>query len=413
MGISFKDYLPQDRDARILAVAMLVNAIGSGMFLAGGTLFFVRVVGLSYGQLAVGLSIAAAFGIVATIPISAMADRFAPRSVLSMLYLLRALSFAGLAFAGGPVGFTLLACCQTATNNAAMPIFQALAGDIAGKQSRLSIMAQIRSIRNIGFSLGSLAATPLLAVDDLWLNRSLLIGTALALVASGLFLLLLRASRLQETTRRRHPLASLAVVGDLRYSALTLLNTFMVMHMTLLAVGLPLWVHDNEAVPDAIVPLMLTLNTVMAVVLQVPITKRVTDLAAGIRAMRLAGLALAATMTLLSLQWADQRLWFGLAVIVCAYVTLTMAELWQSAGGWELSYVLAVTETRAAHLGLFNLSVSAQELLGPLLVAAALGAGAFGWLGFAVLFLGGALATGPVVRALERSRREQTALANA
>lgn len=404
MSISWRDYVPEGRNGRILTLAMLVNAFGTGTFLAGGTIFFIRFVGLSNVELGVGLAVAAVFGMAVTVPTGAVADWIGPRPMLVLLYCWRAGAFAALAFVSGPIGFAVAASLQTAAGHASLPINQALVGAITRDGDRTRMMALIRSVRNVGFSIGALAAAPMLASDSLWLNRMVLLATAATLALSALLLLALRLPPAGDIeVKRANPFAALRVVRDWRYALLALANSVVVLHMTVLAVGLPLWVVAHGTIPAATVSVLVIVNTVLAVVFQVPFSKRVKDNAGGVRALRLACAALAATMLVLAFPF-DVALPVLLGVAVVATVLLTAGELWHAAGSWELSYNLAVPETRTTYLSLFTVSISLQEMVGPLAVALAAGAGPWGWAALAVPFLAAAFVVGPVTGAVERHR---------
>jgi hypothetical protein len=74
-------------------------------------------------------------------------------------------------------------------------------------------------------------------------------------------------------------------------------------------------------------------------------------------------------------------------------VLLTLGELFQSAGGWGLSYALAPEDRQGQYLGAFSMGTRIYDTAGPILVSAlVLGLGAFGWVLIGLLFL--ALATG-------------------
>jgi hypothetical protein len=85
---------------------------------------------------------------------------------------------------------------------------------------------------------------------------------------------------------------------------------------------------------------------------------------------------------------------------------MSLAEIWQAAGAWELSYRYADPAREVHYLAVFSLGAAAQDVLGPALVAAAvIGSGAAGWLGLAALFLLATVLVGPATSALERASR--------
>lgn len=394
-------YVPATRAGRVFALSTLLSAFGTGLFLAGAAVFFTRQAGLSPTQLGTGLALAAAFGLVALLPLGAVADRFGARATLVGALLWRALCFLALAFVQGPVAFTVVAACQAAAQSITAPATQALVGTLADEGDRTRMMAVIRTVRNVGFSLGALASAPLLLADGVWLNRGVLLGNAVAFVAAAVPVARLRLAAAPRPVAVRSPLAAFGAVRDWRYVCLTALNAMLALHMTLLAVGLPLWVTHRSDVPDAIVPFLVLVNTVLAIALQVPFARGVTDPRSGARALRRAGLALAVCAALLAVPaGAASAVAIGAVILSC--VALTAGELWQAAGGWELSYAYAPEDRRTTYLSLFGLGTSAQDMAGPLVVALLLTVGSAGWLALAVVFVAAALLAGPVVPLLER-----------
>ncbi|MGW7046860.1 MFS transporter [Streptomyces avermitilis] len=399
-----RDYLPGSPAGRLFALSALMSSFGTGLFLAGATVFFTSAAGLTRVQLGVGLGIAAFAGLAATIPLGALADRAGARTILVGALLWRAVCFVALAFVQGPLAFTVAASFQAAAQNATGPVTQALVGGITGQDDRTRMMAVVRTIRNIGFSLGALAAAPLLLVDDIRVNRGVLIGNAAAFVVSALLLARLRTPGPAQAAAFRNPLTAFRAVTDWRYLGLTGLNCVLTLHMTMLAVGLPLWVTGHHSAPHALVPVLVLVNTVVAVVLQVPFAQGVSDSRTAARALRRAGLALAGCAALLSAPATTNALQSVVAALA-ACVLLTAGELWQAAGGWELSYAYAPDDRKNVYLCVFSLGASVQDMVGPLLITGiVLAQGPAGWLGLAALFAAASLLPGTVVRRLEHSR---------
>jgi dipeptide/tripeptide permease len=121
------------------------------------------------------------------------------------------------------------------------------------------------------------------------------------------------------------------------------------------------------------------------------------------QALRLAGVALA--LCCVGLAAAGERSATPtVALLALACVFLAAGELWQAAGGWDLSYKYAPEDCRTMCLAVFNLGPTAQEICGPLLITGVvITAGPAGWLGLAVVFLVTAWLAGIVVRRLGRA----------
>jgi MFS family permease len=73
------------RSGGALLLVGLVDATGTGLYLAGSALFFTQIIGLSAAQVGLGLSVAGVLGILSPIPFGKLADRWGPRAVLLLL----------------------------------------------------------------------------------------------------------------------------------------------------------------------------------------------------------------------------------------------------------------------------------------------------------------------------------------
>ncbi|MBT3112784.1 hypothetical protein KMB26_27315 [Streptomyces sp. CYG20] len=265
------------------------------------------------------------------------------------------------------------------------------------------MMAVIRTVRNVGFSLGALAAAPLLLADGVWLNRGVLLGNAVAFVAAAVPVARLRLAAAPRPVTVRSPLAAFGAVRDWRYVCLTALNAVLALHMTLLAVGLPLWVtHHSDRAPTPScrswcwsTPCWPSPSRCPSPGASNRTPERCARPAPG-RAPRSPSAPRCFAVPRRSRTRRGDRRRDPSPV-----VALTAGELWQ-AGGWELSYAYAPEDRRTTYLSLFGLGTSAQDMAGPLVVALVLGVGSAGWLALAVVFVAAALLAGPVVPLLER-----------
>ncbi|MCX4628621.1 MFS transporter [Streptomyces sp. NBC_01443] len=402
MGLSLRDYVPATAAGRTFALTSLISATGTGLFLAGSAVFFVRSVGLSSEQVGVGLAAAAAVGFLTTVPIGALGDRIGVHRTLIGLQLWRAAWFVVLAFVEGPVAFTVVASCLAMAEAATSPVSQAVVAAVTGDTDRTRTVAVIRTVRNVGFSLGSLLAVPLLAGGGVWCYRMIVLGNAAAFVFSATLLGRIDVPRSAARQRAEGPLAGIRGFRDWRYLALTAVNGVLTLHMTILSIGIPLWVVQATAVPGEYVPLVVLANTVLVVLLQVPFAKGVERPGGALRALRLGGLALAACCLCLGLA-ADRALPAAFALVAAAGVLMTLGELWQSAGGWELSYEYAPEPRRGIYLAVFSLGTTGQEIVGPALITSVvIATGLLGWAALAVLFCLATLLAGPTTAALNR-----------
>ncbi|MFJ6610265.1 MFS transporter [Streptomyces sp. NPDC091289] len=401
MRVSWRDYVPATPEGRSFTVISMINAVGSGLFLAASAVFFVRSVGLTPVEVGTGLAIAGFVGFLTTVPIGSVADRFGARRTLIVLQLWRAGGFAALCLVHGPVGFTIVSSCLAAAEAATQPMTQAVASATVAGTDRTRTMAIIRTVRNVGFSVGALLAAPLLAADSIWAYRSIVLTTAAVFVVSALMLTRLRVGGADAVQRKVGPLAALKDFRDWRYLLLAGLNGVLNLHVTILAVGIPLWAIGSTSMPAGLLPALILINTLMSIALQVPIARAAETVGGAARALRLGGLAMVLCCVALAAAAGPASAWAAAGVLVVACLLLTFGEMWQATGGWELSYAYAPEDRKGVYLSVFSLGGTGQRIVGPALVTSVvIAAGPAGWLGLAVVFGLAAVLVTPVTRRL-------------
>lgn len=375
----------------------LIDSLGTGLYLAGSALFLNRAVGLSAGQVGLGLGAGALTGIIVTVPSGMVADRLGAKRTLIALQLWRGVWFVAFALVNSFWQFVAVSILLGMADRAVGPLTQAMVGTTIEGASRVKVLALMRSVRNVGFGLGAALSTGLIAFDTAVVYRGMMLADALS------FFLAMAALRLVRTdgvipVRRKRLFGGPRALADRPYLALALVNGTMTIHMALLSVGIPLWLTRHTSAPPSLVGILMMLNTGMAALLQVWASRGCEDTRVAARRMRAGGLVLAACALLLPLAHGRTPLVAG-GVLVFATVLLTLAELWQSGGAWGLSIELAPAEHRAEYLSVFSLGRSVQEIVGPIVVTSLILTYPIpGWLSLAACLA----AAGLAVPAMER-----------
>jgi len=390
---------PGVRRATVTFVAAtLVDAVGTGCFLAGSAIFFTRQVGLTPGQVGFGLSLSAGIGLLATIPVGRLADRLGAKRVLVVLLLLRAIGFLGYATVASFPAFVAVSALLGLAEKPTSPVQQALIAEVVTVEQRQRLLALTRAVRNMGFGGGALL-TGLLLIPGFPLGL-----TAIVAVNAVSFLV----SAVVMTGVRAAPGGTVATISrrtwrlrDARYLRLTAVNGVLTLHMSLLSTAVPLWILHSTNLPAQVIPALVLLNTVLAVVLQVPVAGLVRTDTHARRMLGMAGSALAVCCLLLG-TLPRLGLVAAMAAVVSAMLALTVAELTQAAGGWDLSFRLAEGSRRGQYLSVFSLGVTMQTIVGPwLLTSVVITIGPPGWVALA-----GALAiTGVLAHTVARRPR--------
>ena len=395
-------FVPERGPIRPLAGCYLIDGVGTGLWMATSVLYFTRSLHLPAAQVGLGLSAAGLAGLAGAVPLGHIADRYGLRRVGLGLMAAQAVLVACYGALRSFWLFLLVSCLFVLAQRGSNAVRNALLGVSVSAERRLRTRAYTRSIANVGFALGALLAVPVLHADTRTAYLVAVFANAGSFVLAGGLLTLLPA------VPPRRPVAGeprWVALRDRRYVAMTALTGLLSLHKPVLTVALPLWVAQRTDAPRIVVSVLLVVNTVLTVLLQVPLSRGADGLAGGVRTVRRSGVALAVACVLLGLASGRST---GLAVglLVAGAAVLTVGELWQSAGGWGLSYDLAPTDRYGQYQGVYALGNGIRDTFGPATVTVlALVVGRPGWLLLAVVFAVVGLAMAPVLSALDPSRQ--------
>ncbi|WP_406633364.1 hypothetical protein [Amycolatopsis sp. WGS_07] len=191
---------------------------------------------------------------------------------------------------------------------------------------------------------------------------------------------------------------------DKPYLVLTVLDGLMAVQYRVLTVAVPLWLVARTSAPHWTVSAVVLANTAIVVLFQVRASRGVDTPKAGAIAFRRAGLAFLGACLALSLL-AEAPAWLVPVLLGAAVVVHTVGEIWQAAGGFELSFALAPEHAVGQYQGLFGMGMGLGTMAGSgLLIALCLGWGVPGWWAAGAMFALAGLAVPGVVRWAERSR---------
>jgi MFS family permease len=391
--------LPQTGPARLLTFATLGTMTGYGAYLTAGVLYFTRVVHLPAAQVGLGLTLAGAVSLAAGMPFGHLADRRGARSIYALTLLLGAAAMAGLCLARDFWAFlafaSLVAVAQAAMPAARSPLVQEYGGARPAE-----FRGYLRSVTNLGISAGALFAGWCVAIDSQSAYVLLIAGSAVLYAASAVVVLFM--PHLPPKPSGVGP--RWAALRDRPYLVLTLLDGVMAIQYRVLTTAVPLWLVAYTMVPTWSVAVVMLVNTVIVVFFQMRASRGITTLTAGGRAFRRAGVAFLVATLAISLM-AGAPVWLAMMLLLAAVIIHTVGELWQAAGGFELSFGLAPPQAVGQYQGLFGMGLGLGTTLGPaLLIALCIEWGTPGWWVIGALFALTGLAVPAVVRWAERDR---------
>jgi sugar phosphate permease len=387
--------LPAPGPLRPLAVATLLSRVGNGLLMTISVLYFHRIVGLSVAEVGLGLTVAGAFGLLASVPFGHLADRRGPRTLFVVLSL--SLSLVALVYLVVETfwPFLVVAIISTILDRASNAVrFALIAAVIQGTAERVAARAYLRAVTNIGATAGAGLGAVALSFGTATSYRLMFIAfVALGVVAA---LVVLAVPRVAPQPRPDGPVW--IAVRDRGYLAVSGLNAAIAIHYSVIDVAIPLWVVGHTDAPRWAAALPLMVSAAGVAVLQVRTSRGIVDLPTAARATRTAGLLLLGSMALFA------GASFGpaavaIAVLVAASLVQVGAVLLQASGSFVLGFDLAAEHAQGQYLGVWNTSESVSAMVAPAVMALLpLGLGVPGWLILGVWFAVAGCLFVPVVR---------------
>jgi MFS family permease len=173
-------------------------------------------------------------------------------------------------------------------------------------------------------------------------------------------------------------------------------------HQVLLNVVIPLWLVEETDAPRVLLAWLFGTNTVMAVLLQVAAARGITTIDDSLRAQRRGALFFVLSCGIV-LVTHDTVGWVTIALVWVGHVTVTGAELFNSAGEWGLQAELSDPARRGEYQGVYQLGYTVGSVWAPAVYTfLAMKWGTEGWLLIAAIVLAAAIGIHPAARAAER-----------
>lgn len=333
------------------AVALAVDALGTGMLRPFLLLYGVMVLKLSAPATGIAMTGGVVLGLVCMPAVGRWLDRGARSTVVAASMLVRVLGVALLlATSAGHVWAFAAAALFLGIGNQAWPAAHAaLVATVAHGRERDAALAAGRALRNAGLGAGALLATVCLTGGTPAL-RALAVVTGLAYLAA--------AALAWSVRLRAHPAAAAAGEGAdgpaPRMRTLLAANVVYVFCLNVPEIALPLvlvtQLHASPVWPAAV----FVANTVLVVTLQVPVTVLMSRFPRR-NVLALAGVVLAASYLGFLAAASLGRGW-GAPAVVAVSVVCTLGEIIYAGSATALVTALAPAAVLGRAIARFQLS---------------------------------------------------------
>ncbi len=387
--------VPPSGPVRVMAAATLVTTLGSGLYLAGSTLFFTQVIKLSVASVGTGLAIAMFVGVLSGIPLGYLADRRGPVGLYIGAQAIQAVAMFLFPFAHSFAAFLVLVILAAIGQRGGLAVSGALIARISEPGQRAKVRGYLRAVINLGMGLGVAAAGFALQLNTAAAYTVLILVNGLSfLCAAGLLFMIPAVQPVPKPDGARRT----EVLRDRPYFVVSLLCGVLAFQYDVTSLILPLWLVSHTSAPRWWLSVLMVLSTAIVVLFQVRMSRGVTGPVSGAAALRrtslyfLVSCAVVGSAAGLPPAPAAGLLLVGVAI-------QAWAELGLAAGSFELGYGLAPDHAQGQYQGMFNLVAGVVRAVSPvLLTTLCLQWGRPGWIVLgAVLALAG-FAVGPLTR---------------
>ncbi len=368
---------PAIGDNRRFVTALLVDAVGSGVFLPVSILYFLAATPLSLVMIGLALSVASALQLPMAPLLGWLVDTVGAKRMLLAANALEAVGFVGYVFANSFVSVLVAAAFVQIGVTAFWGSYSPMVASISAESERERWFGFLGAARNVSFAVGGLVAALAITIGTVAAYTAVVVVNASSYV--GAFLLLLAVPV------RRPPGPSTTasagsgegwgqVLRDRGYLLLVVTNFTFALAALSLNVAMPVYFTHTLGLPGWVAGLAFTVNTVLIGLAQGLV---VTAMGGGVRARMVAiGSLLYGTSfaVLLGASWVGVVA--GVVVVLLGIVLYTGGEMVSGPVLTALSTDAAAAHLRGRYISLYQMSWTLAMTVAPVLLTWLLDRGA-------------------------------------
>ncbi len=362
--------LPNVSGRRGLVAAIIIDSVGSGLFLPFAVLFFLNTTTIALSTIGLGLTIAALVALPTAPLIGILVDRIGPARIVVCSSLLQAAGFVSYLWVEEPWQLVGGALVVNIGQNMFWTGNGALVAVAADPDQQARWFAMLRVLRNAGIGLGALLAATLTLGGPAGYH-SLVIGNA------ATFLVAAALTAVWKPPAHSAPAPSdqtdggggirgrdyRAILTDRPFALLILINSLFVLCALVLTVVLSVYItailHQGAWAASALFALATAL-----VVLTQTVVSRMSERRPTVRVLQLAALLWAVSFALF---WGVMLVpsWAIIPALFAAVIVYTAAEVVYSPAMSVLVLAVSPPSSRGRYFGIHQLSWSIPSALAP------------------------------------------------
>ncbi len=394
--------LPPRGIRRTLALVTLATTTAAGVYMSCGILYFTRIVRISSMHIGTGLSIAGVCSVLTCVAVGKISDRRGPVPVLGVALVVGATATGAMIAVHGfamylavvPVIAAAHACIQ-------LMISTMIARAVLEKPNEFR--AYIYTVMNIGLAIGAGLSAAAAQWDSPRVYHVVILSSIACFGCAGLLLRRLPSTGTAEVTGE--PGGNRWIVfRDRPYLTVTVLYGLLSLQARILVVAIPLWILTATTAPRWSIAAMDMVNMAIVVLFQIRAGRGIDSARTGGAALHRSGWAIMVSCAVLALAHTVPS-WLTVPVLGAGVAIISLGEIWQTAGSFEVSNRLAPQHAIGQYLGIFGTGFRLADSIGPaLLTWLCIRVGVLGWYIVGGVILVAGLLTPLVVRWAETTR---------
>lgn len=373
-----------DPTVRKLTFANFINTFGNGMFHTVGIIYFSFTVGLGAQKVALAFTIGAAISLAISVPAGHFADRYSPKMIGVISFLLQGLILGAQIFTKNWHTFTLLLCLEYFVERFGQNARMSYIARIGEGQQRVEARAYMRAVTNLGIGSGTMVAGIALAINTATAYKTMIFLDALTFIFAAI-----AYTRVPNVppTLASHEKFDWTVLRDHRYLIATALNGGLTLHFLIQNVAIPVWVVKETNAPRWWISVIMVMNTAAIVLFQVRTSKSAKDLRVAAKQFQQASIYVAIASLIYAVSHGVSAIWASLILLAGMAVHIA-GELIGSNASWMIAMDLADERRQGVYQGIWSMGFGLTDMIGPtVLVALVIGIGQLGWVVLAIWFV--------------------------
>jgi MFS family permease len=394
--------IPDTPLARKLSLQSILFALGEGVFLTGSAVFFTQIVGLTAFQVGVGITVGEGASFLVAVPLGKVADRIGPKRMCALGAFGAAALYAVWPFIDGFTMFLAMMVVLQIVETAGHSGRGAYTLDVFPREERVRSLAYMRAALNVGFTFGALIGGVALAFNNDDVVRAVPLFTAVVLALNALYITGLPDAAHDLAPKPNEELLNPGALRNRGFVSLMTLDGVLGTNQVLLNIVIPLWLVEETDAPRVLLAWLFGTNTLLAVLLQVAAARGVNSVERSLRAARISA-SFFVLSCLIVLVTHDTLGWVTIALVWLGHVTVTGAELYQSAASWGYQSELSDPDRRGEYQGAAHIGHTLGSVWAPAVYTyLAMEWGTPGWLVIGGIVVLATLAMKPSAGAAER-----------